>query len=1106
MSDANLLEVLNRSGKKVVLENIVLYGKIRCAIKEPDILSGLKISGGMYAIVDVFALRCLGENYFGTDGYSDINGIYFTKGSMIICIDNKKWIGKSVKVYGSSTKRGVKVKQQWGARTKSEGIIALQFSYNNGDYYVVPNKLVELGAEDRELKGTVLEDVMLGIVTGNLVLPKTLDSIKEYEGVSDYIEISDEDLLGNISSNVINYKKSNERIDVTKIDLHLTYHLEGAEKTELYDDFQEEINNMSKRREDYGKSVLNFIKDIYDKESEECFSYSELGYNGKSEILETYIVAADIKRRFIENIAARFNETIGDSTLRGYYYVGLLTDEIRECNLCTTDDKEKKRSWKEASEELYSMVQLDPTVLYGVGGEFDSIELLNNNLAFSIAVIGITTGIDIATLVFNLGYCNRYYSMDINLWFYSLIRFPYALGMFGPGLSLVDCDVLYFSYSRFYSKGCLKSENADMRCNMLFLESLSNASNKDTLISPRDLQKFNSSYPALGTRYLEHYGFPAKGDLVEVLKVLLSVNLSMSRLEVDSLKNVSWYSLERQESLIENGLVNSIDELLILENDLEKEFLIYKVLIDKGHKTTGLTDPVIEGVIKDFEEEKGFQLEKLQKDGIHLTKYCAAVLSGCAGSGKTTTSDCMTEALKKLDNFDKRYEIIYCTPTGKACRRLAEVVRGTVKTINSQFGVGIGGSSYMANVYMKAKREDKIKIYLMDEMAMCSMSLLYEICRNLNEEDIIYFLGDCKQLPPIGKGNPFALLMKLLPCIELGVSKRAAEGSDVNYNTTLVNCVSDGLVQELSYNNKDFFKVECSDAMIPMEVAKVWKKFMSGEMNGVEYSEDDIQVITGYQKETIPFSAPQLNKPLQKLLRSNDPLLFRHTNRDFYLNDRVIHVKLNSYSMNRYVIEDKNTFRGVVTFGIVNGEIGRLVGVFRSDMVHIYPFSEDSCVAGQGEYENVSKDELDELIKKREERDDFRDDARVKNNRQYFVCVQVYDVELQKDVCVLYTASSHIQEGMIVLEGTDLGCLDLAYALTTHKMQGSQSPVVICAFGSSCNPNFINRNMINTMFTRSQEVVCNVGSVEGVESPITKGRMRISPVRCNDALSILVEG
>ena len=73
-------------------------------------------------------------------------------------------------------------------------------------------------------------------------------------------------------------------------------------------------------------------------------------------------------------------------------------------------------------------------------------------------------------------------------------------------------------------------------------------------------------------------------------------------------------------------------------------------------------------------------------------------------------------------------------------------------------------------------------------------------------------------------------------------------------------------------------------------------------------------------------------------------------------------------------------------------------------------------------------------------------------------------------------------------------------------MQGSQSPVVICAFGSSCNPNFINRNMINTMFTRSQEVVCNVGSVEGVESPITKGRMRISPVRCNDALSILVEG
>ena len=72
-----------------------------------------------------------------------------------------------------------------------------------------------------------------------------------------------------------------------------------------------------------------------------------------------------------------------------------------------------------------------------------------------------------------------------------------------------------------------------------------------------------------------------------------------------------------------------------------------------------------------------------------------------------------------------------------------------------------------------------------------------------------------------------------------------------------------------------------------------------------------------------------------------------------------------------------------------------------------------------------------------------------------------------------------------------------------HKMQGSQSPVVILPFGSSCNPMFVNRNMINTMVTRAQEVVCCVGKVKDMDSPINKGRKFVSAVKCSDALTLL---
>lgn len=1096
MADANLLEIIKRRGKRNALENIVIFGKVRCAIKEPKILQGLTVQDGHYAIVDAFALKCLGENYFGKDGYSDVNRIYFTRGSMIICINNLNWVGKIVKVFGSSTRRGVKIKQNLNS-SATDGIIALQFVYDNGNFSVIPNKLVELGTVDSDIRGTVLEDTMAMVVLGNEVIyPKTLDSIVEYSGVSEYEELVKEDIQKPSS-----YENTGELIDVSKLDMKLTYHTTGLEKSELYDDFKEEIVSQGEARKAYCNSIINELKAIFDKEQKKDFDFRSEGYLGSDPILKVYDIASDIKSKFIENIASRYRTTIGTSKVRGYVYVNMLLEEAKDGNICILESNEEKYAVREIIDNLYSHIELDYTIL----GRNNSVNMLNNDVTFSIAVVAICCGLDIESLAYNKSWCDRYYTIGETFWFYLLIRFPYLLGMLGSGLSLIDCDIIYFSFNRYYSKGYLSEMNMDMRCKMIFLESLENASSKDSLVTKQLLKNSDGGYSKRALGYLDTLGFPAKEDTTEVLKVLLHPGIAMSKEEVKSVKNTRWYSEERVEELIEVGLVNTIDDLLILESDLEKEFLIYNVLIDKGHKLTGLEDDVIDDIIEEFENEKGFKLEVLQKDGIHLTKFCGAVLSGCAGSGKTTTSDCMVEALKRLPDFDENYELVYCTPTGKACRRLAEVVRGTVKTINSQFGVGFGGSSYMSSVGMKYVNKEKTKVYLMDEMAMCSMPLLYEVCRNLSDNDIIYFLGDCKQLPPIGKGNPFALLMKLLPCIELGVSKRAAEGSLINYNTALVNCVSDDLVKELSYNNKDFFKVECPDALIPMKVVEAWKAFMSGSATGKIYKEDDIQVITGYQKESILFSVPQLNPPIQKLLRKNDKLLFRHTNREFYENDRVIHLKLNSYSMQRYVEESPNSFVPVITFGIVNGEVGKLEGVIRSDMCNIYDFSYGRCIAGKGYYENVSEDELTELIKKREEREDsLREDTKVKSNRQYFVKVKVYDVELQRDVFVLYQATSYMQEGMLVLEGSDLGCLDLAYALTTHKMQGSQSPVVICTFGSSCNPRFINRNMINTMFTRSQEVVCNVGTVVGPDSPISMGRKYVSPTKCSDALSVLI--
>lgn len=1115
MADANLLRVLrDRNNGVKVLEDVVIFGKVRCAIKHPEILGSLEVGNGVFAIIDAFAFKCQGKDYFSEDGFSDINRIYFTKGSLIIFIESLDWVGKVVKVYSTSYRNGCKIKQQFNSKTSTDGIIAIAFMYDssNKSFYISPNKLLELGKTDKDVRGTVLEDYMASVVynkEGIIEYPVTLDSLLEYEALCDYEELSNEEASRMVKS--VEFDDSEERVDVTKIDLNLTYHMDCAEKSEFYDSFQEEIDDMSDRSRKFTNKLVKWLVEMYKAESKDNFDYTTIGYKGSdNDVPYMGEIHSSIRDSFIKRIASNFSVNIGNSKLRGSYFINKILETgangifLQDQN---TDplDRDTKIALKESIVNLLNMVAVDPNVLNGRNSEFRGIPIVRDDIDFCTSVICSVLGIDMEGISNNYYWCNKYFSMDKGLWFYILIRFPYCLSLLSSGLSLVECDSIYMTFTKVYSKGCLHNENMKMRSNILFLENLRDCSDKDSLVTESELKRSSNVYSARVNGYISKNGLPINSDLCECVKLLLGNSVILSEDAIKYYSETEWYSEERLETLLESGIVDTINDDIILATDLKKEFLIYKTLIELGNKTTGLTDGDISDVIEDFEEDRGFKLESLQKDGVRLTKYCAAVLSGCAGSGKTTTSDCMTEALKRIPDFEERYNIVYCAPTGKACRRLAEVVRGTVRTIHSQFGVGIGGGSFLAPVYSKSRsNNDKATIYLMDEMAMCSMPLLYEICRNLQSEDMIYFLGDIKQLPPIGKGNPFALLMKILPCVELGVSKRAAEGSSVNYNTTLINCLSDGAIKELSYNNSDFFSRECSDASIPMEVVKVWRDFMDGSMNGKTYLEDDIQVISGYQTDKYSFSVPNLNPPIQKLLRSNDRLLFKYADRDFYMNDRVIHLKKNDYSMQRYVETDKDVFTPVATFGMVNGEVGKLVGVVRSDMVRIYGFSADNCKSGVGIYEYVNEDDLNDMLSKRNAKeDDLRDDIRFKNSSNYFVKVEVYDSELKKDVIVLYRGSYYMDGNIMCLEGMDLGNLDLAYALTTHKMQGSQSRVVICPFGTNCNPNFINRNMINTMFTRSQEVVCCVGNVKGYDSPINRGRQCVSTIKCSDVLSIL---
>ena len=1165
MSDANVLHALDmqKGGyKRPSLNNIIIYGRVRCIISRPSIIGNTIVDGsGYYAIIDAYALKCLGEDYFRDEYSYDVNSVYFTKGSILIYIDSPKWVGKDVKVYGKSKSYGATIRRQ-ECNKEEEGISAFMFGppVKKGRwncYSLVPNMLVELQSNDADTRGTVLEDFFVSMMSKygkEVPYPSTLDSIIPYTGVSEYEEIdvsslSDGDDKDDISEQKMGNQGNAENrrnagnfirgdIDVSKIDMKLVFHLAGQDRSVYFDDFKEDIRLNAEERDVF---VGNTLSDIYEL------------YNADDSLDVTSLVSS-----FIENIAAEPQRKIGYGSQKARTYISDFVENmyssfrlIEEFEGRRYNDFETRKI-KEEIDYLKKNVLADYSLLYGNNEEVADIPMLmsTKEFLFILNATSVCSGIKYDDLVGNYLHCSRTAGMSWGVYLYCLLKTPYILGMLGTGLKVSDCDVLCYSLGKVFGKG----DNGDVaeitkkyRSYMIMLDTLNSCMKGmykkgfggrggiNTFVKITDFKRADKCYSQVESKYAETYGFMCKPENIDLLTLWLGgKRVSLSKEDKGYLLGKDWYDEKTFDELQRYGIINTLDGYCALERVIEQEFMIYETFEEMGKLPTGITDDVIDEVVNLFEEDRGFKLEGLQREGIKLCKMRAGVLSGCAGSGKTTTSDCMTEVLKTLG--DKK--IIYCAPTGKACRRLAEVVKGTVKTIHSQFGVSVGGSSYLQGAYKsKASREGSGNIYILDEMAMCSTELMYSVARNISDKDIIYFLGDVKQLPPIGGGCPFKVLMTVLPCVELGVSKRAAEGSLVNYNTSLINFMSDGICAELKYDDKSFIAHDCNDETIVNTVNRVFMNFIEGKENGTKYSEDDIQVITGYQKKEKLSSTVRLNKPIQENLRRNDRVLYYKERRvsgeelnPFYQNDRVIYVNKNSYDICRYILNSKGEYVQVPTFGCVNGEMGKLVDIVRTDNVVIHKFSvtgnSGNWKWGSVELENLfsqkSEEDITQILDRFEsKKDSLRVDDGFVNDSYYFVVVKVYDSDLECDVyCLLRGKGRNIisdgrtegqYEGysspdgnrVLALSGQDLDNLMLAYALTCHKMQGSQSPVVIAVFESGGSPDFINRNMINTIITRSQGVVCCVGSVLGEDSMLNRGRKRISNTECRDILSVL---
>ena len=231
------------------------------------------------------------------------------------------------------------------------------------------------------------------------------------------------------------------------------------------------------------------------------------------------------------------------------------------------------------------------------------------------------------------------------------------------------------------------------------------------------------------------------------------------------------------DSLISKGKLICDGERIGLSSYRHMEDWLWRFFSEKGRKSRRLVIPEkdLDAFIKTYEDREGIEFSDEQKEILRCIaseKSLVFALAGYAGTGKTTVSRAILELLSRF--YARPEEMICCAFTGMASSRFRKVTGFNAVTIHSLLG-------FKGDGRFEHDEENPLpyRVVLLDEASMVSLPLFYRLCKALRPETLFILVGDPAQLPPIGAGNCFGDILNagLIPSVALKRIYRQSEDS-----------------------------------------------------------------------------------------------------------------------------------------------------------------------------------------------------------------------------------------------------------------------------------------------------------------------------------------
>lgn len=420
------------------------------------------------------------------------------------------------------------------------------------------------------------------------------------------------------------------------------------------------------------------------------------------------------------------------------------------------------------------------------------------------------------------------------------------------------------------------------------------------------------------------------------------------------------------------------------------------------------------------QQVKEIELDAQQNEAVRLCtdlSHRLAAVSGPAGSGKTTIIRTVVEQLR-----ERGISVTLAAPTGKAARRIKEATGIDAHTVHKLLEYNRPGErdaetgQPLDPTKPKRDRQNPLdyKVVIVDEYAMINYELHDNLMAALPRGGCVRAFGDVHQLPPIEKyGNrvfdsrkdpqqtPFQkLLARDGDTVVLEHVYRQAEGSNI---LEQADRIRRGWSIVINQDLGDFY-VKLTDRPIPLLKEHVVRSLE----NGVDFRSIRNQIITPSRKSWV--GTKQLNDVLRQLLNPNPTQTLALPRHDWDkdrltigLGDKVVCTE-NTYDLRDYFeryAEWDNDMRPMPgtfipcpdTKMMLNGETGVVTQIYPDGAVDI----------------------------------DFGD-------RVVEVPARMGELWAKRDT---------------IIDVFPLRAIDLAYALTTHKCQGSEFDNIVYVLNKS---------------------------------------------------------